>query len=414
MKQKEPHNSQWLIVTFNRPLMWARNDDETWMFNPNRRYVMNANQLGNLQGFLDTVSDLKTSALYRPLEAGAELPGAQVLVERYRERGVGDLLFMTGPLSYMNYVSGGNVKIDMYALADRGCILANHPALRYGATLAGPLHYDDLQHYNHHWFLDTVTEYDEERDQLNVYDALYKTLGFDYSKIAAEFKRPSLVLAQDDIKNLDQFLYYVWLEKKIDLRKTGYYVVAPLARGSLRSAPYQSWMNIIDELKKVRPVVVVGSLDGRLPATDMTAGEFNQKVDHAGSNVINAMRSPPMPLRVLCSIISKATAVACLDSGPLYIAQALRVPAISMWGPHDPQVRIGYDQDYMSLAVWNKEHCQACPCYAYDRFPTDRCPNGEAQTVCEPLFYVNVEEVLRKFEGLEKINRPVTPTPSPQ
>lgn len=407
---KQPHNSQWVIVSFTKPLMWTRNDNETWVFNPNRRYVMNANQLGNLSEYVDTISDLKTSKLYRPLQAGAQLPGSSVLVERYRERGIGDLLFLTGPLSYMHYVSGGNVKIDMYALADRGCVLANHPTLRHQSTLVGPLHYDDLQNYDYHWFIDTVTEYDEEQDQLNVYDALYKTLGFDPATISAEFKRPSMVLADEDKKNLDQFLYYVFLDKKVDLRKTGYYVVAPLARGSLRAMPYGTWLRVIDELKKVRPVVVVGSLDGRIPATDMTGGEFNQRVSEAGSNVINAMRSPPMPLRVLASIISKANCVLGLDSGPLYVAEALRVPAVSVWGPHDPKVRIGYDPEYMKLAVWAKETCIKCPCYAYDRFPADRCPQGAEQRVCEPLNLAPAGMILEKVALVESSNQLVVPT----
>jgi ADP-heptose:LPS heptosyltransferase len=388
--------------------MWTRNDDEVWTFNPKRRYVLNANQLGNLAEFVHTISDLRTSPHFRPLLAGqASLAGSKILVERYRERGIGDLLFLTGPLRYLKFLSGGEANIDAYALADRGVILANHPALQYRATLSGPLHYDDLPHYDYHWFVDTATEYDEEPDQLNVYDALYKTLGLDPATVPAEYKRPDIVLDDADHKNLDQFLYFTWLEKKLDLRKTGYYVIAPLARGSLRAASYQMWLDVINELKTRRPVIVVGSLDGRVPTTDMEAGEFNQHVSQAGSNVVNAMRSPPMPLRVLASILSRATAVGCLDSGPLYVAQALRVPAISVWGPHDPGVRIGYDPDYMKLAVWNRVACRRSPCYCYDRFPAELCPLGAQQRVCEPLRTTDPKQVVAKFNEVESRNVPV-------
>jgi ADP-heptose:LPS heptosyltransferase len=411
MKDKTPHNSQWVIVTFTRPVMWTRNDDEVWAFSPKRRYILNANQLGNLSEYIHTISDLRTSAHYKPLIAGqATLAGANVLIERYRERGIGDILFLTGPMNYLKFLSGGAVNIDAYALADRGVILANHPALQYKATLAGPLHYDDLQNYDYHWFVDTVTEYDEEPDQLNVYDALYKTLGLDPATVPAEYKRPNIVLEDADFKNLDQFLYFTYLEKKLDLRRTGYYVVAPLARGSLRAAPYQMWLNVINTLKTRRPVVVVGSLDGRVPATDMDAGEFNQHVIQAGPNVVNAMRNPAMPLRVLASIISRATAVGCLDSGPLYVAQALRVPAISVWGPHDPGVRIGYDSDYMKLAIWNQSMCRRAPCYCYDRFPVEKCPLGAEQRVCEVLRTADPAEIVAKFNEVEERNTPVTLT----
>jgi ADP-heptose:LPS heptosyltransferase len=411
MKDKAPHNSQWVIVTFTRPIMWTRNDDEVWAFSPKRRYILNANQLGNLGDYIHTISDLRTSAHYKPLMAGqAHLAGSSILIERYRERGIGDMLFLTGPMNYLKFLSGGSVSIDAYALADRGVILANHPALQHKATLAGPLHYDDLQHYDYHWFVDTATEYDEEQDQLNVYDALYKTMGLDPASVPAEYKRPNIVMEDADIKNLDQFLYFTWLEKKLDLRKSGYYVVAPLARGSLRAASYQMWLDVINQLKIRRPVVVVGSLDGRVPTTDMEAGEFNQHINQAGSNVVNAMRNPAMPLRVLASIISRATAVGCLDSGPLYVAQSLRVPAVSVWGPHDPGVRIGYDPDYMNMAVWHQGACRRCPCYSYDRFPHEKCPNGSDQRICEPLRTVDPKAVLAKFEEIESRNTPVTLT----
>jgi ADP-heptose:LPS heptosyltransferase len=218
------------------------------------------------------------------------------------------------------------------------------------------------------------------------------------------------VLDDADHKNLDQFLYFTWLEKKLDLRKTGYYVIAPLARGSLRAAPYQMWLDVINALKTRRPVVVLGSLDGRVPTTDMEAGEFNQHLNQAGPNVVNALRSPPMPLRVSSAVISKAVAVGCLDSGPLYIAQGLRVPAISVWGPHDPGVRIGYDKDYMDLAVWNQPACRRCPCYSYDRFPAEKCPSGENQKVCEVLATASPDEIVKKFEAVEARNVPVSLT----
>lgn len=405
MTERTPHNSQWVVVTFKRPILWNRNEDEVWMFNPPGRYVLNANQLGNLSPHIQSISDLKSQPFYKPLQAGANLPGAKILLERYRERGIGDLLFLTGPMNYIHFVTGGDVAIDMYAMADRGMVMNHHPALRYGASMAGPLRYDDFQFYDYHWMVDTVTEYDEEPDQQNVYDSLYSQLGFDPATIPAAYKRPSATLVKDDLNNLDQFLYFVWLEKKIDLRKTGYYVVAPFANSSLRAMPYGTWLTVIRELATKRPVVVVGNLNDRMPETDMTAGEFYQHIQQSGGNVINAVGNTP--LRVLMAIISKAVAVGCMDSGPLYIAQALNVPAISVWGPHDPRVRIGYDKAYMDLAIWNKPACRHAACFAYAKFPEHKCPNGAAQTVCEVLKAVDKGEILDKFASVETVNQPI-------
>lgn len=410
MSDRTPHNSNWVVVTFKRPILWNRNDEEVWMFNPPGRYVLNANQLGNLSEHIQTISDLKSQPFYKPLLAGAKLSGATILLERYRERGIGDLLFLTGPMNYMHFATGGDINIDMYALSDRGMVMNFHPALRHQAPMAGPLRYDDLQFYDYHWLVDTVTEYDEEPDQQNVYDSLYSQLGFDPATIPAAYKRPSAQLVKDDQNNLDQFLYFVWLEKKLDLRKTGYYVIAPFARGSLRSMPYGAWLKVIRELSTKRPVVVVGNMTDRMPETDMSAGEFNQHVTQSGANVINAIGNTP--LRVMMAVISKATAVGCMDSGPLYVAQALNVPAVSVWGPHDPRVRIGYDKAYMDLAVWNKSACRHAPCFSYSSFPTHKCPDGAQQLVCEPLKRVDTDEILGKFTSVESANQPIGTIPS--
>jgi hypothetical protein len=96
-----------------------------------------------------------------------------------------------------------------------------------------------------------------------------------------------------------------------------------------------------------------------------------------------------------------------MDSGPLYIAQALNVPAISVWGPHDPRVRIGYDKPYMDLAVWNKGACRHAPCFAYQGFPIHKCPSGAQQLLCEPLKQVDTGEILSKFASVENANPPI-------
>jgi ADP-heptose:LPS heptosyltransferase len=178
----------------------------------------------------------------------------------------------------------------------------------------------------------------------------------------------------------------------------------------LRSMPYGTWLTVIKSLAAKRPVIVVGNMADRMPDPDMSAGEFYQQVQQAGGNIINAIGNTP--LRVMMAVLSKATAVGCMDSGPLYIAQALRVPAVSVWGPHDPRVRIGYDQAYMDLAVWNKPACRHAPCFAYACFPEQKCPDGINQRVCEVLKKVDAEEILCKFSHVENQNAPVGVIPA--
>lgn len=397
---KLPSNSQWVIVTFKQPVMHHLTEDEVWLFNPGRRYLINASRIPTIHQYIESVSEFENSTLYQPLRAGKNITGARILIERLRERGIGDLLFLTGPLAFFNHVTGANVINDLYAFSDRGVVLTHSPFLRNGTILCGPLEYDVLRNYNYHWFVGSVTECDEEGDQLNVYDALYKQLGFDPKDIEPQWKRPFATLVNEDHQSLDVLLQAIWTHRKIDLRRMGYYVVAPFANSSLRCMNYTIWLDIIRELATRRPVVVVGLTHWKLPDTDITAGQFIEQFSSMGQAVISAVDATPNA-RTLMALIAKSGGLFCVDSGPLYMAQALNVPAVSIWGTHDPGLRIGYDKNLMELAVWQDTACNEAPCCAYSQFPVHKCPHGAKQKVCACLEAVSVEEVLKKTDKLE-------------
>ncbi len=398
---RTPVATDFKIVTFKRPLQWTRSDDEVWLLQPPRRYILNAAHLEGLRGHIDSISDLKNARHYRPLHVGAPLRGANILVERYRDRGVGDLLFMTGPLSYINHLSGGTANIDMFGLVDRATVLTHHPALRFGGAMAGPVLYDDLPHYQWHWFVDSLTEYDETKDQQNVYDALYKQLGVDPNLVPPVYKRPSMTLVKQDYSDLDSLYYIVMQQHAQDLRMLPYYVLSPVSYSSLRVAPYALWLTLAQELSKVRPVVFVGHVagDGQMPSAGMSFGQFYQAAGKLGPRVINLMGNTS--LRVVSALISKAAAMVSLDSGLLYVAQAVNTPTVSLWGTHSPASRIGYDAAYMRHAIHKKSACPYSPCYAYAGFPHDRCPGGVQQTVCAPLQAVLPSDVIVHLNEIE-------------
>jgi len=391
---------EWVVVSFKEPVLWDRSETETWMFNPNRRYIINKGQVESVAEKIDTISELKNSRLHNPLLANRNLANASILIERHRDRGFGDYMFLTGPMSYLKHISGNSCNIDIYALCDRGQLLDHHPTLRHATPLAGPIDYDALHLYHYHWFIDSVTEYDSEPDQMNCYDALYKQIGVEPQSVDPRFKRPSMALSNQDYKDLDSLYYFIYLQKKIDLRRNGYYVVCPTSNSSLRSGMYKTWLNIISNLAKARPVVVLGQANSsRAPATDMSYGTFMQHLDGLGSNVVNLTGATP--IRVAAGLISRAVAAVTLDSGMLYVAQAFRVPAISIWGPVSPWHRLGYDKEYMDLAIWNKESCRFSACQAFNDFPRHKCPRGSAQVVCEPILTVTPEQVVEKMKKVE-------------
>lgn len=391
--------------------MMRRSDDETWMLNPKRRYILNAELTVELTEHIDTVSDLQASTFYRPLHSAprVRLPGSSILVERYRDRGIGDLLFTTGPLAYLHHITGGDIKPYVYAYAERGAVLGNLPFIANNNPMVGPILYDELPLYNFHWFIDTVTEYCEEPDQLNVYDALFISLGIDPSTVDARFKRPYACLAPNEARQIDDFFFWTFTNTRprIDLRKTGYYVVAPFSNSTLRTARYSVWLDTIAELSTRRPVIVVGALRERMPNADMSAGDFVNNLDSSpnlvrGGRVVNLIGKTQV--RNLMQLISKANCVASMDSAALYIAQSFRTPCVSIWGSHDPGVRIGYDSDYMNLAIWEKQYCVNSPCYAWRKFPENKCPDGSAQQVCSCIGYVNAQDIVRRFDQVESKN----------
>jgi ADP-heptose:LPS heptosyltransferase len=395
--------SQFAVVRVKQPVMFHQTDDETWLLNPNRRYLINTSRLSVLGDMIESVSELEGMALHRPLRANKSIANARILIERFRVRGIGDLLFLTGPLAYMQNVSGGTAAVDLYALSDRGTVLTNSPLLRNGTVLCGPVELDHFAHYDYQWLIPSATECNEEDDQLNVYDALFELLGFDHTQIDPQWKRPQGVKLTDaDYENLHRFYKYIFDLKKLDLRRIGYYVVAPFANATPRCASYRLWISVITELSRRRPVVVVGNTKLRLPDTDMSAGEFHNAVNNMGQGVINAIDATP--LRVLMALIQRSFGVLCLDSAPLYIAEALRVPAISLWGAHPPAARIGYDPEYMDMAVWKEQNCPQAPCFAYSNFPAHKCPDGNKQSMCEVLKSAAPNDVLAMVDKLEARN----------
>lgn len=406
MSSRIAHNARWVIVSVSKPLMMRRSDDETWLLNPKRRYILNAEVTADMADYIETMSDLQSSTHYRPLMSATKvrLPHSSLLIERYRDRGIGDLLFTTGPLAYLNHITGGDIRTYLYAYAERGAVLNFCPHLTDAAPLVGPVLYDELPHFNYHWFVDTVTEYCEEQDQENVYDALFRSLGIDPASVDPKYKRPYAALSPVEIKAIDDFFFWVFQNTTPhqDLRKTGYYVVAPFSNSSLRSARYGTWIEIIRELSSRRPVLVVGAIRERMPTTDMAPGDFVNFLDSEiarNNRIINMLGKTSV--RNLMQVIHGANCVLSMDSAALYIAQALRVPCVSLWGSHDPGVRLGYDRDYMDLAVWHQRACAHSPCYAWQGFPANKCPSGDAQQVCQCLAFIDRNEVVKRVDSVE-------------
>lgn len=390
-----PDNS-WKIVTLSSPVLWQRDTDETWFLNPRIKYIVQGKHCEHLKEHIDTVSELVPGDKYRPLDGNINLSNKKILLERGRDCGTGDHLFMTGPLAYLQHVTGHTVEIDMYGLNERSQVMDNNPALKHLSALRGPLLHDALGYYDYHWLLPSVTEFNEEPDQINVYDAIFSSIGIDYNEVDPRWKRPYLYLTDEDRVNFDTFLFFLWNKTKTDFRRAGYYVVAPHCFSSLRTADYGFWLNLIQKMAEVRPVIIIGS-NGPSASTSMTYSDFLSRAGEI-ANVVSLVGVTPV--KTMMSLLKNAVALVSLDTAPLYIAQAFQTPAVSLWGTHDPKSRLRYDRTYLANAIWTKE-CPSSPCYLYRGF-NSKCPAGSNQKVCENLLAIQPETVMDCLNVIEK------------
>ncbi len=361
-----------------------------------------------MQDYLESWSDLKGSANYKPLTASMDLSGKSLLIERHRDRGIGDHLFMTGIIRWLQSRVESKIQIYWHAPLDRSSLLIGNKDLNGDAPLCGPINYDSLPRYGAHWLVETATEYNEENDQLNVYDALLAQIGADYTTIPAAFKRPYITLSPHDYAEFAAMRRHLRdLERAPALLDYKYAVFAPTARSSLRSPLYSTMLAAVAETARQLPVVVVGDNDPeRIPATDMTVAEFSDALDRLASQGLPVVSLfGRTKLRPVAAMMSKAAFVVTLDTGTLYMAQGVGTPVVSLWGTHHPRTRIGYDTQAMDLAIFKSECCPQAPCYAYRDFPANRCPKGVNQMVCQPIESITVDDIMSKINLAAKIRQ---------
>lgn len=130
----------------------------------------------------------------------------------------------------------------------------------------------------------------------------------------------------------------------------------------------------------------------------MVFGQFVGELNKIG-NTINLLSD--VPLRTTAAMIARAACVVTLDTGILYVAQGLRIPAVSLWGTHAPQTRLMYDKAYLDLAIWNQKACPSAPCFAYACFPAHKCLRGGLQHICEPLSAIKPSDIIAKVTEAE-------------
>lgn len=345
--------------------------------------------------YIDQVSDL--APYLREIEARRPPNWRKARVLVYRNHGIGDQLIASAASRFFTEMLGA----QCFQAAERfhEPIWFANPYIG-GAAQTMPLHLDAVYRakppafVQGAFFFESISEWDSDSEQANVYDRLFAMLGLDPARVPAKFKRPTVILSKADIELRTTFLQRLTASVTKPLIN-GYLFFQPFTTNKVRSLPpsvIEKALYALDQYaqKLQIPILIADS--------NPLAPHIAEMVKRTPSalNLCGAIKS----VRLLISLIGGATVVIGPDSSALHIAAAFEIPAIGIWGPFSPESRCAYYPRQIHL--FHPEHCHNAPCFNYlPDLPVTKCPNGLDQKYCEVFEGVTVEEI---FEALKNVN----------
>lgn len=345
-------------------------------FNPGERYIVDdfcMNQL--VQGIPDALYEYSDLAPLLRREMPINWAGKRVLF--WRGCGLGDELMLSAVVRYFREVLHAEPYIMCPAMhrpiwghdLEHSDSISSHPALM-------PIHLDAVWRaagrpfFDYAFFLESVTEWDADQEQENVYDRMYRLCGIDPFKVSAKYKRPYI-----DLTDHDRAEFGSWKKQlaEIGLNLAGGYIVVQMGpKNPIRDLPEKKSLEVLDALSGCGLQVVVVDdkpLVGPISAAMSTFPGFYSlcgMIPH---------------IRHLFSLVNQAKLVVGPDSFVLHVAAGLDIPSISFFGPVSPESRSKYYPNHH--AVWHHELCPHAPCFSFNGFPANKCPKGKEQKSCE-------------------------------
>jgi ADP-heptose:LPS heptosyltransferase len=367
--------------------------------NPGERLVFNDDNSLSIQQdpgsarYIDSVTDLAPYLQELNARIKGNWRGKRVLF--YRNRGIGDQLIASSLPHFFSEMLGAECFV---------AIEPNHLELwnanPYAKCAVMPLHLDvfyraKLPSWLQGAFIfESVSEWDSDSEQANVYDRLFGMVGLDPARVAPKFKRPVIALTKTDLDYRASFQKKVAQALNVN-SGNGYILFAPSATSKVRSLPLpiveKALYALSDYAGKLElPIFVVDD-----KALSSEIAQTVKRIPNA-VNLAGAINS----IRLLISLIAGANVVLGPDSAALHIAAAFEVPAIGIWGPFSPNSRCAYYPRQIHL--FHPEVCPNAPCFNYlPDLPITKCPRGLEQPYCEVFDPVTVEEI---FEALKNVS----------
>jgi ADP-heptose:LPS heptosyltransferase len=270
-----------------------------------------------------------------------------------------------------------------------------------GMPIAVPLHLDAVwkskgrPFFDKCFFFESVTEWDSDSEQPNVYDRLFAMLGLDPTRVPAKYKRPVFNLQPDEVcKRID------WLKtaSKIagrDLSK-GYIFFQLHATNLVRSLPLELIKTILSAVNEYADPLGISILCADDQPFSVEIQRLIAQVPSA-INVAGAITN----VRMLAAIIAGANLVIGPDSCALHFAAAFELPALGFWGPFSPAARSDYYP--RQIHIFHSEKCPNAPCFnVLPNLPVHKCPQGAKQQSCEVFAGITPDEISAAIKELTR------------
>ena len=293
----------------------------------------------------------------------------------YRNRGIGDQLIASALSRFFNQM----LKAQCYQLSDRiHELLWCGNQFIFGQPVRFPVSIDALirphGHAFYDWFfpLESISEFDSEQEQGNVYDRMFSQAGFDPSRIPDEYKRPYWAITQKDLEETKQ--YYI----------EGPYIAFQVrATNPVRTFPDHVLDLILSRLNEIgMPILCLDELP-LPPSVKKIVESYKNARDISGRLKTS---------REYGAVISMAKLVVGPDSSAIHFAGVLDLPCISFWSVINPDARIKYYKN--SVPIFHADLCGHAPCFNYMmELPYHKCPDGKEQKHCAVFDGVSADQI---------------------
>jgi Glycosyltransferase family 9 (heptosyltransferase) len=392
------------VITFAKRVKVATKSGDAVLeigCNPGERLIFNDDDALSIQNdpgsarYIEQISDLRP--YLSEMESRQPPNWRKQRILFYRGRGVGDQLIVSAASRFFTEMLGATC----FQATDRihEPIWIGNPYVN-GAAIAMPINLDVVYRskgplfVQGAFFLESITEWDSDGEQPNVYDRLFTMLGLDSGRVAPKFKRPTVILQKQDIDVRIKWLKQVAAatNKSCD---NGYIVFQFRSTNKVRTLPTEviekALFAINQYAEKFQIPILVTDNKPLLP----DIAEIVKRTKMA-LNVANAINH----VRLFIGLIAGATAVVGPDSSAIHIAAAFEIPAVGIWGAYHPESRTLYYPRQIHL--FHPEQCPNAPCFNYlPDLPFQKCPRQLDQKYCEVFEGVTPDEI---FEALKTVN----------